>query len=159
MKSGSFSWKRIAAVVAVLLLTCGIYWAQQGGQGTLVNQSSTRYDAGTTCATSATSAATITFSAVSGQYFYITEIDFQNVVGATAVTAAAATSVTTTNITGSPAWTMASGTTAGSATQIFSVNYPTGLKSSAPGTATTIVLPTFATNQTIRVNACGYYGP
>jgi hypothetical protein len=32
------------------------------------------------------------------------------------------------------------------------VAWPSGLKAQTPGTAVTFVLPTFATNQTVRVN-------
>jgi hypothetical protein len=34
---------------------------------------------------------------------------------------------------------------------------PAGLKSAASGTAVTVVLPTFATNQVVRVSVYGYY--
>lgn len=131
--------------------------AQQVQSATPVQQTATRSDAATNCGSSATSAATITFTPPGNLSVYLTEIDFQNVAGSAAVTAAAPTTVTTTNLTGLPVWTMASGTTAGTNTQSFSAVYPLGLKSTTPGTAVTVVLPTFATNQTIRVNACVYY--
>jgi len=122
-----------------------------------VTQTATRADAAISCQTSASTGGTLTFAAQPGLYFYLTEMDVQNVVGGSAVSAAAQTTITTTNLPGSPNWTMASGTTAGTNTQSFSVEWPTGLKSTVVATNTVITLPTFATNQTIRVNACGFY--
>jgi len=131
---------------------------QQAQPAQTVQQTGTRADAATICASSATTAGVLTFTPPGSQYFYLAELDVQNVVGASAVTAAAATTLVSANISGTPTWTLASGTTAGSSTQAFSVAYPTGLKSISPSSAVTITLPTFATNQVIRVNACGYYG-
>lgn len=124
---------------------------------TVITQTATRADAATTCQTSASTGGVLTFTAQAGLTFYLTEMDIENVVGASAVSAAAQTTVTTTNLPGSPNWTMASGTTAGSNTQSLSFAWPTGLKSTVGSTNTVITLPTFATNQTIRVNACGFF--
>jgi len=124
-----------------------------------VQQTPTRADAATVAGTSATSAATITISAVGNMYFYLTGIDITNCAGSSAVTAAAVTSLTTTNIAGSPAWTIGSGVAAGLCQPTIALAWPTGLKSAVPGTATTFVLPTFATNQTVRVNVYGFYAP
>ncbi len=82
---------------------------------------------------------------------YIYEIDIQNCAGASAVTAANPTSVTTTNIAGGLAFTVGSGVGAGLCTNQV-ITYPTGLKSQTPGLPVTVVSPTFVTNQTIRVN-------
>lgn len=124
----------------------------------LVQQSPTRFDAATTVGTSKTSAATITIAAVNGQYFYLTGIDISNC-ATTTVTPAAPTDVTTTNLNGA-VWTVGSGATSGlcQAANISSFG-PAGLKSALPGTATTVVLPTFATNQVVRVSVYGYYAP
>jgi hypothetical protein len=130
--------------------------AQAQSSATPTQQTSTELRAAVVAGTSATSAATITLTPPGSLNVYITEVDIQNCAGASAVTAAAPTTVSTTNITGSPAFTVGSGLTAGLCTNQV-ITYPTGLKSTTPGTAVTYVLPTFATNQTIRVNVAGYY--
>lgn len=143
-------------VVVLLATSAGYLGGQVSGGASPVQQSATRADAATAAGTSATSAATITISAVGNQYFYLTGIDIQNCAGASAVTAATPTTLTTTNFAGSPAWTVGSGVGAGLCTsQNVQMGMP--LKSAVPGTATTFVLPTFATNQTVRVNVYGYY--
>ncbi len=135
-----------------LFLIC-LFAATLVAQGpTTVQQSPSKLDAANQASTSAATGATITITPNGSESVYIFEIDIQNCAGGTAVTAANPTSVTTTNLTGSPIWTIGSGVTAGLCTQSFSVSYPTGLKSQTPGTAVTFVLPTFATNQTVRVN-------
>jgi hypothetical protein len=103
-------------------------------------------------ASSHATGATITLTPLGSQSIYVYEIDILNCAGSSAVSAAAQTAVTTTNLTGSPQWQMGSGTTAGACVQNLVISYPTGLKSTVPGTVVTIVLPTFATNQTIGVN-------
>lgn len=151
--------KTSLTLLAVVLLAFGVYSAgraQSTASGTSVQQTATRNDAATVAGTSATSAATITIAANGSQYFYLTGIDIMNCAGSSAVTAAAPTTITTTNLAGSPAWTVGSGVTAGLCTN-QTVNFGTPLKSAVPGTATTFVLPTFATNQTIRANVYGFY--
>lgn len=142
--------KRLLA--CFLLLAC-VLFAQAP---TTTQQSATTLDSATRVDTAVT-ATTITITPPAGQFVYISEIDIQNCAGASAVTAAAVTTVTTTNITGSPAWTVGSGVAAGLCTNQV-ITYPKGLKSTTAGTATTFVLPTFATNQTIRVNVASYSG-
>jgi|SRR5581483_2763271 len=109
-------------------------------------------------ATSATSAATITITPPAGQSVYITNVEVTNCAGSSAVTAAAVTSLTTTNLNGA-AWTIGSGATAGLC-QPSPINgpFPLALKSAQPGVAVTFVLPTFATNQTVRVSVYYYFG-
>lgn len=146
--------RKILLALAFLPALCGLAFGQA-----LVQQSPTRFDAATVVGTSKTSAATITIAAVNGQYFYLTGIDTTNCATGTAVTAAAPTDITSTNLNGA-AWTVGSGVTAGLCQpQSFSSFGPAGLKSALPGTATTIVLPTFATNQIVRVSVYGYYAP
>jgi hypothetical protein len=138
------------------LTTASAVFAQAS---TLVQQAPARLDAAAQVATSATSAATITLTPNGGETVYVYELDVQNCAGSAAVTAAAVTSITTTNLTGAPSWTLGSGTTAGACAQNFSLQWPTGLKAQAPGTAVTFVLPTFATNQTVRVNVAWRSAP
>lgn len=125
------------------------------GQSTPTQQAAQRLDAATLAATNVTSATTSTITVPAGYYFYMTGIDIQNCAGGTAVTAAAPTTITTTNFSGSPAWTVGSGVTAGLCTS-QSVQMGAPLKSAAAGTNVTFVMPTFATNQTIRLNVYGY---
>lgn len=144
---------------ALLALVCLATTA--AAQTVSVQQSATPLDAVAIYATSASSAATITVTPPSGQFFYLTNVEITNCAGSSAVTAAAVTTVTTTNLGGgtTPAWTIGSGVAAGLC-QPSPVNgpFPHPLKSNAAGTAVTFVLPTFATNQTVRVSVYGYYG-
>jgi len=140
---------KMKLILSIALAACLTLYAQGP---TSVQHTAQRLDAATTVSSSVTSAATITLTPSASQNVYIYEMDIQNCAGTTAVTAAAVTTITSTNLPGSPAWTMGSGTTAGTCVQSLVMQFPTGLKSIVPGTAVTVVLPTFATNQTIRVN-------
>lgn len=144
-----------AGLIGLALFLAPVLAQAQSIVGT--QQQPTHLDAASTLGTSAASAATITITPPAGQYVYITNVEITNCAGGTAVTAAAPTSVTTTNL-GGAAWTVGSGVTAGLC-QPSPVNgpLPTALKAAAPGVVT-IVLPTFATNQTVRVSAYGYFG-
>lgn len=105
-----------------------------------------------------TSAATLTLTAATGLSIYITGVDISNCAGATAVTAANPTYITTTNLTGSPQYQVGSGVTAGLC-QPASYSYAAPLKSTTAGTNVTFVLPTFATNQTVSVNVHYFRAP
>jgi hypothetical protein len=133
--------------------------AAQVGQGTQVFWNASRSDVASLVSESATSAATITLTPQAGQYVYIQSVKVTNCAGASAVTAAAVTTVTSTNL-GGLTYQLGSGTTAGACAQDFS-DFPGGtaaLKAAAPGAAT-VVLPTFATNQTVRVSVRWYSAP
>lgn len=142
----------LAAVLFALVLSPSIAHAQS----TSVQQSGSRLDAATNVQHSHTSAATLTIPAGTG-YAYIVGIDIVNCAGGTAVTAAAPTFITTTNISGSPQYMVGSGVTAGLCTSSPVPVPVNGIRSTAPNTATTFVLPTFATNQTVSVNVYYYY--
>lgn len=107
-----------------------------------------------------TGSATITIAAPpTGQFVYITGIDISNCAGASAVTAAGPTYITTTNLTGAPQYQLGSGVTAGLCTATVSgVSLSSPLKSTTAATAVTFVLPAFATNQTVSVNVYYYVG-
>jgi hypothetical protein len=83
---------------------------------------------------------------------YVWSVDIQNCQDATGISAAATpTTITTSNL--GPVWNIGSGgATAGSCPQSFTVNYPTGLKATAPGTAVVFTLPAFITHQVVRLN-------
>jgi hypothetical protein len=121
-----------------------------------IQQASQRLDAATIAGTSAASGGTITITVPGNLYFYLTGIDITNCAGATAVSAAAVTTVTVTGLAGSPIWTVGSGTTAGACQPTISPVFSAPMKSATPGTNVVFTLPTFATNQTIRVNVYGY---
>lgn len=137
-----------ACVVAILLAQAP----------TTIQQTSTRLDAATYAATNVTSNTTTTVTVPATQYFYLTGVDIINCAGSSAVTAATVTTITTTGFAGGgPAWTVGSGVTAGLCTN-QAIPFTSPLKSATPGTNVTFVIPTFATNQTIRFNAYGYFG-
>lgn len=155
---------KLLVILAIIFTIVGISGFQLRGQqqsASSVQQVATRSDAANICLTSNTSTGTITWTPPGGVNVYVTEIDFESGQNTTGIAAAAApTTVTISNISGSPIWDLASGaaTTPGTNTETFSVLYPTGLKSSVPGTAVTITLPTIPANTFIRVNACAYFG-
>lgn len=127
-----------------------------------VQQSAARLDASTLYTTSTTSAATITITPPAAQFIYVTGVEITNCAGSAAVTAAAVTTVTTTGL-GSgttPVWTVGSGATAGLC-QPSPVNasFSSPMKSNTAGSNVTFVLPTFATNQTLRVSVIYYTAP
>lgn len=130
-------------------------YAQQ--PSTPVQQVSARLDAAAQVSTIATSNTTLTLTPNGGERVVISEIDISNCGNATGATPAAQTNITTTNLAGSPIWQMSSGSASatlgpGGCFQAFSINYPNGLVANAVGTAVTFVIPTFAANQTIRLN-------
>lgn len=111
-------------------------------KGLDVNPTELRAATTTVTATAATgTAVTLTLPAVSAQFHYITSIDI--LIYATAARTGAATPlvVTTTNITGSPAFTFETAQAIGTNTPIQGYNLTTPLKSTTVNTATTIVAP------------------
>ena len=150
--------QRIAWLAIIFVLLPMLAWAQSGSS---VQVSGSRNDAATAVGHSHTSAATITLTPTSGQLVYITGIDISNCAGAAAVTAAAPTYITTTNITGTPQYQMGTGlpVTGLGTCQPTHVPYLTSpIRSAAVTTAVTFVLPTFATNQVLSVNVYWYSG-
>lgn len=141
-----------------LILAAALAATLYAQQATIIQQVPAHLDAATTVSTAVTTGATITLTPNGGETVYIYQVDIENCAG-TAVTPAGQTNVTTTNLTGSPIWQIASGSTTGACAQMMSIAYPTGLKATAPGTAVTFVLPAFATNQTVRVNVAWRSAP
>lgn len=154
---------KLLVILTTVCLIVGISAFRVRGQqqsATPVQQVATRSDAASICLSSNTSTGTITWTPPGGQNVYVTEIDFESGQNTTGIASAAApTTVSISNIAGSPIWDIASGaaTTPGTSTEYFSVKYPTGLKSSIPGTVVTITLPTIPANTFLRVNACAFY--
>jgi len=151
----NFTRLLIAAAFAL-----GLAHASFAQQPAPIQQVPTRLDASIGLVTSATSSATLTITPPAGQYIYLTALDVANCAGAAAVTGAAPTSITTTNF-GGAAWLIGSGSSAAGQCLGSPAAGELGspLKSAAAGTAATIVLPAFATNQTVRVSAYYYFAP
>lgn len=145
----------MAILIAGLLAGAGA-WLNAQSTSAQVNITPTP---ATAFGTSASSAATITLTPNTGESVYLHEIDIQNCAGASAVTAAAVTTITTTNLNGSPAWTIGSGVAAGLCQPTQTIMYPSWVKAQAPTFPVTLVLPAFATNQTIRVNVAWRSAP
>lgn len=137
---------RFSIVLALLLVFSNIVWGQTPTSAVVHSH---------------TSAATLTITAPpTGSFVYVTGIDISNCAGASAVTAAAPTYITTTNLTGAPQYQLGSGVTAGLCQPTSSgIAFTTPLRSTTAGAAVTFVLPTFATNQTVSVNVYYFYGP
>lgn len=150
--------KFLLSFFAVAALALAPIAAQaQVAQGNPVYWNASRQDVAQLVATTATSATTLTITPPSGQSVYVTEIRVTNCAGASAVTAAGVTSVTSTNL-GGYAYTVGSGVTAGLCAQDTADTFSgAGMKSAIPGTAVTVITPTFATNQTVRVSVYYYF--
>lgn len=161
--------------VATIALGAGLLMSAneakaQSTQGIVTTQSTYRADAAqffvsatsTTCTSTQASVAnlTLTITPPAGQYVYLTGFDVQ--VAPNATGAASATGWSSTNLTGAPAWvTNVNASATGSQTfeYVLSESYPTGLKSTVPGTAVTIV-PTATTASAYACpHAWGYYSP
>lgn len=149
----------LALIVAALCVVPSAFAQNPPFDGQRVQESKTHLDAATQFGTSATSAATVTLTPNGGEYVYLSTITVTNCAGSAAVTAAAVTSLTTTNLSGSPAWTIGSGVAAGLCQPVLTEIFPNGFRAQTPGSAVTFVLPTFATNQTLRVNVSWFSAP
>ena len=114
-----------------------------------------------TLLTTANTAGTLTLSAPGvGLFHYITRVEITRVNGtATAVTGTAALSITTTNLTGSPAWTTGNAIAAGdSKLDVILGLSGNPLKSTTANTATTFVLPAAGAGVQYRINVSYYIG-
>ena len=151
--------KRLLLLLLLTFLVPALAGAQTFPGATLTQAAPSRLDAATTAVYSRTTGATMTLTAPAGQFVYMTGIDIVNCAGASAVGAATPTYITTTGLTGSPQWQVGSGVTAGLCTSSPNVSFSTPLKSTTAGTNVTVVLPTFATNQTVSVNVYYYTAP
>lgn len=156
----TFHRRVFAAIIFSLLATVAHAQSVTQPAATPVYTTGSRLDVTTNFATSATSAATITITPPSGQFVYITAIEIMNCAGTT-VTAAAPLSVTTTGFGGgtTPVWTVGTAGTAGMCNPAVTSSYYIPVKSNTAGAAITFVLPTFTTNQVVRVNVWSYNQP
>jgi hypothetical protein len=161
--------KNIVISILVILL---VSLAAFGQAPTAVQQSSSRTDAATflqgppaaatLCATvnSTAAAGTVTITPPAGNYVYITGVYIDIVADVTGVSQVA--TMSTTNLTGSPIWSLATIVpTAGAngTMRQISETFPTALKSTVPGTAVTFV-PSAQTNHAIFcTRVAGYFAP
>lgn len=129
----------------------------------LVQQSSQRLDAATTCFNGSSyntvaNQSTATITAVAGQYFYITWIYLAAANDATGVVNTNL-NFTSTGIVGTPQWGYSQVATADAGTIISQGPLSTPLRTAAPGTAATIVSPASQTHTGFAITVCGYYSP
>lgn len=153
-----------------LILASGVAFAQQAPA---IQQSGSRLDTATglygpaggatSCATVNTTAAnnTVTITPPSGYYVYITSVNVDISGDATGTTGVA--TMSTTNLTGGPFWTLATlavatGSGGGGIRNIHDI-YPTGLRSTAPGTAVTFVPSAQIANQIVCARVSAYFAP
>lgn len=114
-----------------------------------------------TLLTTANTAGTLTLAAPGvGLFHYITRIEIARINStATAVTGTAALSITTTNLTGSLAWTIGNAIAAGdSKVDVIAAFAGSPLKSTTANTATTFVLPAGGAGVQYRINVSYYIG-
>lgn len=128
--------------------------------------SPTRLDAGTVVCTITSSGAaapavntqtTATCTPPAGQFVYITGISFDVCTNGTG-TAVNQVSFTSTNLTGSPLWSFSIAATA-SICQHWQEPFVSPLKSTAAGTAVTVVSPAAAANNSYVARVYAYYAP
>ena len=157
----------LAGFVAILAVA-----SAQAQVGQQITQTQTRLDAGTglygplggatTCSTVNTTAAngTVTITPPAGQYVYITGISIDITADTTGLSGLA--SMSTTNITGSPIWSLATVIpTAGDNGTFRQIHetFATPLRSTAPGTAVTFV-PSAQSNHVIFcTRVAAYFAP
>jgi hypothetical protein len=117
--------------------------------------------ANTSCSYSAAFAVaqqeTTTCTPAAGQFFYITAIAFDVCTDGTGTATTPAT-FTTTNLTGAPTFGVAIAAAA-EICQHWSIPMPTPLKSTAAGTAVTVVSPATATHNAYQATVFGYSAP
>lgn len=143
------------AIIAVLIF--GSWLAAQSA--TFVQQTAARLDSAATTVTNTTSNTTSTITPVnSNDSIYVYSVTINNCSNATGGPVGAVTSLSTTGFLSNPIWTLGSGSTTaatpggpGLCQPDIAVTYPTGLKSATPGAVVTFVVPTFATNQILRL--------
>lgn len=158
----------LAGLIATLGL--GSATAQQATpvqqSGSMLNSAGGLYGSAggaTACATVNTTTAnnTVTITPPAGQYVYITSVNIDVTGDATGTTGVA--TMSTTNLTGGPFWSLATlsvatGSGGGGIRSLRDV-YPTGLKSTAPGTAVTFVPSAQIANQIVCTRVSAFFAP
>jgi hypothetical protein len=111
-----------------------------------------------TALSGANASVTATLPLVAGQFHYITSIHVTRTCTA-ALTGSAALAITTTNLPGSLAYTMGNACAVGTTNNDLSLDLASPLKSSAAGTATTVVCPAAGAAVLCRVTVLYFTGP
>jgi hypothetical protein len=158
------------ALIGAGLLSVGAAKAQTAalpGGVTAVQQSAARADAAAfdntttaaNCTTTQVSIAngTITITPPAGNFVYLGSVTAQ--VANNSTGAASAAALSTTNLTGAPAWLVNEQAAAAVVAEQVNQVFPTGLKSTAPGTAVTIVPTATLASGYLCVQAAGWYSP
>ena len=142
------------------LSAIGFVWTFYGGPsglGSIIVQSGARADAcnlGVTATGVAGAAVTATLPIVSGFYHYICTIEIRQYAAAALVGGAVPTLVTSTNLTGSNAWTFQTALAIGTS-EVQTITGPTPIKVANNSTTTTVVAPATA-NVIWRINVYYY---
>lgn len=169
------NWKK-ALLAGTALVGTGLIAAPQeahaqANPGVFTTQTANRPDAGvqiftptsTNCTATQTTTAnlTLTITPPAGLYVYLSQFSVNVIPNATGSNSTAA--YTTTNLTGSPAWLVGEFSNAAAlpAMSPLQVNdiFPTGLKSTAPGTAVTIVPTATLASASSCPRAVAWFGP
>lgn len=152
--------KLLLGLVLGLVLSVSQVFAQSV-PGTLTQQSPTRLDACTGInakSTAVNTLATVTITAVSGQYIYLCGVSFEVTNSGTGAVTQANVCWTTTNM-GGVQWCYSSINAANTSTT-FTPTLPTQtVKAALPGTAVTVVSPGINAQIIYNVNAYYYYAP
>lgn len=157
------------ALIGVGLLTvpADAQTAALPGGATSVQKTSARADAASfangmtagNCTTTQVSTAngTVTITPPAGNFVYLASFTAQVANNSTGAVSAAALS--TTNLTGSPAWLVSEQAAAQASTEEVNTVWPTGLKSTVAGTAVTIVPSATLASGYLCTQASGWFSP
>lgn len=138
--------KKLTFLLFVLLAVSLVSpaYAQNANNPAAVQQTAQMLNAATKVSVgqaAAGSQSTATMTPSGGNSVYITSIDLEGCSTGSATTATPNVNFTSTNITGSPVWSLSFPTTANTCQFLPSSAFATPLKSTTPGTAVTIVSP------------------
>ena len=167
--------RKLRGGVSALALGIGLLAAPQvieaqTAAGTTVTQSGFKADAATffvantrtSCTTTQDSTAnlTLTITPPAGNYVYLTGLYIEGLANATG--ASSATVWSSTNLTGSPAWTtpFTASAAANPPNPLYlAETYPTAIKSTVAGTAVTILPQATSASAYLCAHAVGFYSP
>lgn len=142
-------------------LNAGTYATQTANRPDTATQYFTTSSANCTATQASTANLTLTITPPAGQYVYLSSFNVNVIPNATGSNSTAA--YTSTNLTGSPVWLIgefsnAAGLTLTAAQQVNDV-YPTGIKSTTPGTAVTLVPSATLASASVCARATAWFGP
>ena len=164
--------EKLLGGASALALGAALILAPEANAQTSVQQSAAKADAATffaqslggrtTCSTSQDTVAnlTITITPPAGNFVYLTGLYIEGLANATG--ASSATVWSSTNLTGSPAWTTpftASAAANPTNPLYLAETYPTAIKSTVAGTAVTILPQATSASAYLCAHAVGFYSP